>query len=1071
MTTIPSNRTARAAARIAAALALTWAPAGVLALAPAAALAQEPAAQGTQQITGAVTADGGQPIAGAQVTIPNTRLGAVTGADGRFTIVGVAPGTYQLRVQRIGYAPQTLPVTVAAGQPATANFQVASVATALDAVVTVGYTNQARRDISGAVASVSDEAIEARQVATVQEALRGRIAGVQITSSGEPGEASRVVIRGQNFLQTSEPLYVVDGLYLRQNPNLNPQDIASIQVLKDASAAAQYGAQAANGVVVITTRRGAAGDTRVGLRSYYGYQTVPKTIDLADARRWAEINQQAYLNANDPNKPVPQGTLDVLAGRSTVDTDWQDAVFRNGAIQDHNLQASGGSPTASYLLSGGYFNQEGTVLGTGFERYSFRVNSELRRGRFTFGENLALARSNRQQPVGNQLLDALRFPPSIAVRDSTTPTGFGVGTNAIPTFGVNPVGAASLRQLTDRGNNAFGTIYGEAGIFENLRYRLNLGLNYQDLDFRQFTRSGFPVRQNESINPAELVNQNDTRSSLLLENLLTFDQAFGRSEVNAVAGYTEQRENFERVRATRQGFPDPSLTQLNAGTSNQANEGFLNDTRLRSFLGRVNYSFADRYLLTGSVRRDGSSRFGPNNRYGTFGSASVGWVASEEEFFKNSAIGRGLDFFKLRASYGTLGNQDFDDYQFAGAIVSGGFGLDGTGYPLGADQSVQAGAIQRSLSNPNIRWQENTQSNVGVDFNLFDNRLSITTDYYLSESDGLLVRAPLPASLGSVQAPFVNAGRVRNTGFEFGANFAAVNTGDFQLNSSLNLTTTRNRVLSLGNGAQPIFVNVEGFNITRTAVGDPIGTFYVRKVGGIFQSQAEIDAYTATVRRNGRDTVVKIQGDVQPGDIRYVDLNGDGTINDEDRYNAGSGVPSLQGGLFFDGRFRRLDFVVGVQGSYGGEVLNVARWWTDRLDDPTNYRADIRPWTPENPSTTTPRAVNGGPSASNNNRLDSDRFVENGSFLRMQNLQLGYALPGQLTRAAGLGGESRIYVNFQNLFTITGYEGLDPEALGSASGRLTEAERQAENALLRGVDAGQIYPNPRTISIGLDLGF
>jgi hypothetical protein len=338
----------------------------------------------------------------------------------------------------------------------------------------------------------------------------------------------------------------------------------------------------------------------------------------------------------------------------------------------------------------------------------------------------------------------------------------------------------------------------------------------------------------------------------------------------------------------------------------------------------------------------------------------------------------------------------------------------------------------------------------------------------VSESDGLLVRAPLPPSLGAYTAPFVNAGAVRNTGFEFGATFSAVDRSDLQLNTSLNLTTTRNRVLSLGNGAQPIFVNVEGFNVTRTAVGGPIGSFFVRDMVGIFQSQAEIDAYTATV--NGQ--TVKIQGDAKPGDVKYRDINGDGAITDADRYNAGSGIPTLQGGFFVDGRFRRFDFVLGVQGSYGAEVLNVSRWWTDRLDDPTNYRADIRPWTPENPSRTTPRAVKEGPSASNNNRLDSDRFVENGAFLRLQNLQLGYALPSRLTQFAGLGGRgSRIYVNLQNLFTITNYSGFDPEALGAGSADPNETERSAQNALLRGVDAGQIYPNARTISLGIDLGF
>jgi TonB-dependent starch-binding outer membrane protein SusC len=1062
----PSAVPRRAVARLLAAYALAALPAVALAagsvaaaaLAPATLAAQDVSAQAAGRITGTVTDQGGLPVPTVQVVVVGTRFGGLTTEDGRYTIVGVPAGSYQLRAQRIGFAPATQPVTVAVDQTVTADLQISAVATTLTTQVVVGYTTQQRRDVSDAVSSVTDEAIETRKVATVAEALRGRIPGVQIAASGEPGEASRVVIRGQNFLQSSEPLYVVDGLYLRQNPNLNPSDIASIQVLKDASAAAQYGAQAANGVVVITTKRGSGTENKVALRSYFGVQTVPNQLDLAGPQRWAEINRQAYENAG---LAVPQGTLDVLEGRNTVNTDWQDAVFRTGAIQDHNLQLSGGTgnATANYLLSGGYFKQEGTVLGSGFERYSFRVNSQIRRGRLAFGENLALARSNRQIPIGNQLIDALRFPPVIPVRDPTTPSGYGVGSDAIPTFGVNPVGAAELRNERDRTNQVFGTIFGEAELLDNLRYRLNVGVNYQDIGFRQFTEQGYRPRQNESLNPAQLIDRRDNLSSLLFEHLLTFTQTFGPHGINAVAGYTEQREEFSRVQGTRQEFPDPTLQELNAGTTNQANEGFLNDARLRGLLGRVNYSFADRYLLTGSVRRDGSSRFGPENRYGTFGAVSAGWVMSEEDFFKNS-LGGVFDFFKLRASYGTLGNQDFEDYQYAAGITTGGFGLGGTGYPLGGDQQVQSGATQRALGNPNIRWQENSQTNFGLDFNLLDNRLAVNADYYVSRSDGLLVRAPLPPSLGATTAPFVNAGEVRNNGFELGATYTTVNREDFELNTSANITTTSNKVLSLGNGAQPIFVDVEGFNVTRTAVGDPIGTFYVRDMVGIFQNQAEIDAYTTTV--NGQP--VKIQGDAKPGDIKYRDINGDGTINDADRYNAGSGVPTFEGGFFVDGRYRRFDFAVGLRGSYGGEVLNVARWWTDRLDDPTNYRADIQPWTPENPSTTTPRAVKEGPSASNNNRLDSDRFVEDGAYLRLQNLQLGYALPTGLTRFANLSGDSRIYVNFQNLFTITGYDGYDPEATGIVY-------NDSRDALLRGVDAGQIYPNQRTISFGIDLGF
>ena len=1045
-----SRRPKRAAGQFLAVLELASA-ALLLAIAAAPLSAQG----GSERITGTVTNETGIGLPAVQVTIVGTTLGGLTGEDGRYTIVGVTPGTVQLRAARIGYTPVVRSVTVVAGQPTVVDFSLAATVVSLDAVVAVGYTNQARRDISGAVSSVNSEAIEDRQVATVQEALRGRLPGVQIAASGEPGEASRVVIRGQNFLQSSEPLYVVDGLYMRQNPNLNPNDIASIEVLKDASAASQYGAQAANGVVVITTRRGSTGDNQVAVRSYYGVQNVANTIDMAGPRRWAEINQMAYENAG---LEAPQGTRDVLNGTSTVNTNWQDAIFRQGAIQDHVLQVSGGNEAANYLLSGGFFKQEGVIINTNFDRASLRLNSEMRRGRFTFGESMALVRANRAIPIGNQLIDALRFPPVIPIRDPDSPSGYGVGTDATPTFGVNPVGSAELRTENDRSHQAFGIVYGEASIIEHLNYRLNIGFNYNDGNWRRFTREGYPVRQNESRNPAALIDQRSTGTMLQLENLLTYDRIFGRHAFTAVAGYTEQSETFNRLEASRTDFPDPTLVEIDAGTQNQANVGFRSDARLQSMLARANYTLSDRYLFSGSVRRDGSSRFGANNRFGTFGAGSVGWIVSEESFFPASLAS--VDFLKLRASYGTLGNQDFADYQYAASIASGGFGLGGTGYPFGPTQTVQPGAIQRNLANPDIRWQENTEANFGVDLTLMSNLLSLTADYYTREAKGLLVQAPIPSSLGAVTAPFVNAGTMKNSGIELGLNLQGMNRGAVEFDFAATLTSNRNKVTSLGNGAQPIFIRVENYQLTRTSVGAPVGTFFLYKQVGIFQTQQEVDSYTAVV--NGTER--RIQPNARPGDVKFADLDGDGTISDGDRYAAGHGIPDFEGGMFLNSRFGSFDLGVGMQYSVGNEIMNVARWWTERMDDPTNYRADLRPWTEENPSRTTPRALKEGGQAASNARLNSDRFMEDGSFFRLQNVQLGYVLPGSLSQSAGLRGDSRIYVNFQNVLTLTGYDGLDPEATGIVF-------NNSSDALLRGVDAGQIYPNPRTVTFGVSLGF
>ena len=1047
--TISRNRT-RAASYLAAALALA-APAALVPLAP---LAGRPlAAQELQpaqvggRVTGTVTDRGGAPVPNVQVLLVGTTLGGATGEDGRYTIAGVPAGSYQLRAQRIGFAPTTRPVTVGTNETVTADVQIAAVATTLTTQVVVGYTTQQRRDVSDAVSSVTAEDLEDQQVATVEEALRGRVPGVQINASGEPGRPAQVIVRGQNFLGNPTPLYVVDGMYLRQNPNLNPDDIASIEVLKDASAAAQYGAQAANGVVVIRTRGGrAAANNRVDLRSYYGVQDIPNRIEMMGSREWAAIQQQAYENAG---LAVPGGVTSALDGTSTVNTDWQEAVFDRGAIQDHNLAVSGGSPNASYLVSGGLFDQRGSIVETGFRRYSLRVNSDLRRGRLRIGENIALSRSNRQGLTGFPLIDVVRMLPTIPVRDANNVSGYGYGSGANPTFGTNPVGLLERQPRTERSNQVIGSAFGEAQLLANLRYRLNLGINYENYGRSEFT-SIAQIRQGSPNQFAELNEIRNDFTSLLAENLLMFDDQFGGDahRVSAVAGYTEQRDDADDITGYCRGFADENLRTLSA--CNQAEATSVGTERrsvLQSWLFRTNYTLLDRYLFTGSVRRDGSSRFGPNNRWGTFSAASVGWVVSDEAFFRATPLLNRSNFLKLRASTGTLGNQDIGDYRYSVPLDQ-----NRLGYSFGGE--IVPGATQLSLANPNIRWQENQQDNVGLDLGLVDERLNLTVDVYRSTSKGLLVTAPLPWSLGvgedNARNPVVNAGSMRNTGTEFGLTYrhGGEAPGAFRLNTTATLTTTRNRVLSLGNGGQPLF---DETGIARTAVGGPVGTFYVVRTAGIFQTPAEVQAHTTVV--DGATRV--IQPDAQPGDVRYVDANGDGQINNDDRVSVGNGTPKYTSGLFVDGGFRAFDFGVNLRGAGGFKIFNAARYWTDRMDDPSNYREGFQPWTPENRSTTTPRALAEG---NDNTRFNSDRWIEDGGFLRIQNIVLGFTLPASLTQRLGVGAtESRVYVNMQNVHTFTDFSNWDPETLGFG------------NPLGRGIDDGRIYPNVRTVSFGVDL--
>ena len=1010
--------------------------------------AQTPAPRGTGRVVGVVTDQAGQPLPSVQVLIVGTTLGTLTGPDGRFTIGGLAAGTVSVRAQRIGFAPQTREVTVANGQTAEATFQLTAAAAQLTAVSVVGYTNEQRRDITGAVTTVTGSDIQDQKVATVEEALRGRAPGVQIAASGQPGRPAQIVVRGQNGFGNPSPLYVVDGMYIgQQNPNINPDDIASINILKDASAAAQYGAQASNGVIVITTRRGQAGPSRINLSTYYGVQQIPKRMELADATEFQTIFKQAYANAN-ATRPANQ-QLVVPTGVSqaaTASTDWQDALFRNGAIQNYNLTASGGSPTASYLLSGSVLDQQGTVLNTDFRRYSVRVNSEASRGRLTVGEAIALSQGNQRQfprgIFGGQalpLIDVVRLLPTIPVRDPNNPGGYGYGSDANPNYGTNPVAVLEGNYDRRRSNQVLGTAFANVRLIGNLSYRLNLGLNYNNDLHRVWTSANQVRYLTPVLTGASLFQEAPIDQQLLYENLLNYDGSFGGEahRISAVAGQTSQNNTYDQLAAFRQGFASEQLQQLNAGsTSGFTNSGFQTPFRTNSLLSRVTYSFRERYLATASARRDCSSRFSPGNRCGTFGAGSLGWVVSEEGFWNSLPLLGRADFLKLRVSSGVLGDQNIGDLRYFVPVAQNVNYV--TNGPTGATV-ISGGAIQQQLANTNLRWQRNRSNDVGLDLGLLNNRLTITADYYVNDADQLLVNLPLPGSLASSTNPAVNAGQVRNAGFEFGAAHR-MERGAFTLNSSFNVTTTANRVVSLGNGGQPITAGV-----ARTAVGHPIGAFYLKQTCGLFQTPADVAAH-------------KAQPNAQPGDLCFVDQNNDARINDEDRIFFDNPIPKLTSGLFFDSRWHAVDVGLNFRGSFGNRIYNAVRQATSQTTGLDNIVAGYNPWTPTNTSTTTPRAVFGDPV---NGDPVSDRWLEKGDFVRLQNIVVGYTLPDRLLQQARLSGASspRIYVNLQNVATFTKYTGFDPEVLGFG------------DPLARGVDDGLIYPNPRTITFGFDVRF
>lgn len=1002
-------------------------------LLPAGALAQ------TGAIAGTVTDSLGQPVPGVNVSVAGTQLGAATGSQGQYRISDVTPGTYTVRASFVGYEDAVQEgVEVAAGETVTVDFIMRQAAAELEEVVVVGYTTQQRGAVTGAVSSISAQELNDRPVGTLEEALKGRVAGVDVMSSAEPGEGAMVVVRGLSFTGNNTPLYVIDGVYTRQDPNLDPQDIESVQVLKDASAAAQYGAQAANGVIVIETKKGEQGVTNISASGFYGSQNIPRRIDMMEAGEWADLARMAYENAG------MEPPASVQNPEQYANTNWQDALLQRAPIYKVNVGVSGGSDRATYRIGAGYLNQQGTVIETGFERYNLRINSEMTRGIFTFGETASLTHSVKENLDGFPLVDAVRMLPTIPVRDSANVGGYGFGSPAAPSFATNPIGMQEVTDDINYTNKVLGSLYAEAALLDNLTLRLSGGGEYEDFRYEIFDSRAL-LRFNNTLEPADLTVGENNYYQLQGEAKLAYDDTFGDHAVNAAAVFHEQRLSFENVEAYREGYSNENLRVINAGTENAEVGGYENISTLRSYLLRAHYDYAGRYLFTGSIRRDGSSRFGPENRWGTFAAGSVGWVLSEEPFYDAiPGLSDYVNFFKLRGSYGELGNQDIGDYVYAASITSN------LNYGFGPNNRLGLGAIQTALANPNIKWQENQQTNLGVDLELFEGVLGLEANYYISTSNDLLVNPPLPPSLGAEGTPVVNAGSIRNSGFELTLE-QQYDRGDLRINTSANLTTVNNEVLSLGNNSQPIFAGP--FGVSRTAVGGEIGELYVLETNGLFQSEEEVQQHTSDV--DGEE--VLIQPGAQPGDVRYVDRNEDGLINDEDRYVAGSPFPDFQGGLSFDATYRNVDFSLSMRGNYGNEIFNVPRFWTNRMDDIAGFREGLDPWTPEDPDTDTPRAVMGSQGAMNA-QAGTDRWIEDGSYLRIQNLELGYTLPSSLSNRVGLRNESslRIFVSADNLYTWTSYSNWDPAIAGWGT-------------LARAVDDGQIYPAARQLTVGLNL--
>lgn len=989
------------------------------------------AQQQAKTVTGTVTDVSGEPIIGANIRIKGTTTGTITDIDGNFSIKAEPQSV--IEVSYIGYLTQE---TVINNQKSI-RFLLKEDTKTLDEVVVIGYGVQKKADLTGSVANINTEKLNTQSNANIGQALQGKIAGVDIVSQGgAPGSGTRIMVRGIGTLNNASPLYIVDGMYMNSIDHINPNDIASIDVLKDASSAAIYGSRAANGVIIVTTKEGSntEGKPIIDLSVNLGISTASKFLDMLDAKGWAEVTTIA-------RQAIGKPALDMATDLANKpDNDWQDIMFRPALMQNYNLSVKGGGKYSTYYTGLGYFNQDGIVKGTNYQRYNIQSKNDYKRGIFSAGTNLIISFSHdkplHQELRGGMIGTILQSVPTLEKYDDTREGGYG-GTYGDVVNIPHPL-AIIDDNIMDRYNEnvkIFANLYAQIELFKGLKYKLNLTPDFSFERYKNYlNKYDFGLATNSI---TQLTERQRRRRNILVENLLTFDRTFGEHKISALAGYTYQDSRFRHIQAYGEGLPQ-GLEEIDAATTNRSNEGNSWRSVLTSILGRVFYSYQNKYLFTATIRRDGSSKFGKNNRYGYFPSFSLGWNVAEEKFMENV---HWLDQLKLRGGYGVLGNQEIDNYQYSSTITTG------INYPDGNGGLLQ-GAFPKNFANPDIKWEETAMTNVGIDFMAFNNRLSLTADYYVKNTKDILLTVPIPISSGGANDPIRNAGKIRNNGFEFNLGWMDQPNPDISYGINLIGSFNKNKVIAMGSESGSIKGGSTNQNITtsETKAGYPIGGYWLISTAGYFNSQEEVDAYA----KDGK----KIQPAAEPGDIKFVDANNDGVINDDDRVFQGSPFPDFTFALNGNMRYKNFDLSIGLQGVLGNKIYNATRQTLEDVTKGSNFLAScLDYWTPENKNASHPRLTWDDPNR--NTRAESDRYLENGSYLRLRSVQLGYTFPQ--TWFKGAIQHAHVYINAENLFTITSYSGYSPDV-------------NADNANYRGFD-NFIYPTNRTFMLGLNVTF
>lgn len=993
-------------------------------------------------ITGTVTDANSEPLVGVNVLVKGTTTGAITDIDGNFSVSGKKGSTLVfsyigMLTQEVVYKGTALRVVMKDDSKA------------LEEVVVIGYQTVKKSDLTGAVAVVDTKEMKKSAAGTLVSQMQGLATGINVRSSGRAGEDASIEIRGVGSLSNNSPLWVIDGMITDPGVDFNPADAESIQILKDASAAAIYGSRAANGVIIVTTKKGTKGPMKVNVSVKETLEWSPK-FDLMNAAEYIKYNDIAY------NEAIKDGiaTVNSTQKHSQYDTNWQDEVLKTALVQDYNVSLSGGGDSGSYFVSAGYYNNDGVSYGNTFDRYNFRVNTQGKKGWFSFGENLAYSLTNTDPNQTNTYNDFLRMMPTIPIYDENNPGGYGYGDAAkYNTFGVNPIAREDLEYRHFRQNRLNGSLWLEFKPFEFLSYKFNGGIDLYFYENSWFRGEGNWTQNQEHRDP-ESQKARDNTYNMLIEHTLNFNKDFGKHHVDAVVGTTYQHHEWEGLWASRLNFPMTGngdyFTVLNAGQSNQQNSNSISENAMISYLGRANYVYDDKYYLTATFRRDGTSRLAKENRWGNFPSFSGAWRISKEEFFDVPWI----NDLKIRGNWGRLGNSSIGDWDYIGTINQSIVTVFGG--------AIVPGSTQVKLVNAGLVWETKETVNVGFDASFLNQRLTVSAEYYNSKTSDVLAETPIAISTGNQGgSPWKNAASLRNKGFEFTFGWKDQISG-FKYSALLNVTTMDNEVLSLGrDGSERNFIDS---GQARTEPGRSLAEFYLRKTDGIFRTQEEIDNYVTKgnhVPGPNEDKVpagtpIMIEGKrPQLGDIKYLDLNDDGQITDIDRDYCGSPWAKMQMSLVLNAEWKNFDFSMMWNGQFGNKIYNVSRWQGRLFADNSNYIRFEKGEEPYqvNPNSNTPRIIYGD----FRNSRDADRFLENGSYFRMKNISIGYNFKQKWLTNLGV-EKLRLFATGSNLITITGYSGLDPDFKG------------ANSVWNSGTDSFA-YPNTRSVMFGLDLTF